>query len=184
MTNAVRSKIRHIIEERQNLIFNDSWATISEPINPKEVKDIICAQITAFYEVFKKKIDPLFSDTEKKKKFLEITLCQEYTKAAHASIKNFIKTLQNYHGVIFIECWLNEDRLTVPLRMIMEELKAPIELMLKNDKVKITPEEAEDINEQINSVIEKLLRIDEIYKIPILFQFLNLIKNEQVCLQI
>uniref|UniRef100_A0AC34FER8 Uncharacterized protein n=1 Tax=Panagrolaimus sp. ES5 TaxID=591445 RepID=A0AC34FER8_9BILA len=126
------------------------------------------------------RIDPLFSDTEKKRKFLEITLCQEYTKAAHASIKKFIETLKNFHGIIFIECWLNEDRLTVSLKIIVGELKAPIELMLKNDKVKVSPEEAEDINEQITALIENLLRMDEIFKLPVIFQFSKLIKNEQL----
>ena len=111
---------------------------------------------------------------------MEITLCQEYTKAAHASIRYYIETLRKFRNVIFIECWLTENRLTVPIRAVIDELKAPVFHMLKNDKVRFTPEETEDINEQLNAVIEGLLRVDEIFKKPVIFQFSKLINNEPV----
>ncbi|KAE9555534.1 hypothetical protein FO519_001302 [Halicephalobus sp. NKZ332] len=121
-----------------------------------------------------------YSENEKKKKLLEIALSQECTNSVFLSIKNFMDFLNFSKGKILIGCNLMKNNLILPMRIVVNEIKEPFLLLMKNEKIRFIPEEVEDILDQLEITIENLLRIEDVQNIPEVVQFSKLIRNEKI----
>lgn len=180
-TNTIKKTIRDMIENKNNLIFDDSWTKSKNPIKIQDLRKLICQQIEEFLKSIEEKIyDTQTFYNERKKKFVDTTLSQELTNAAHFSIRKLMQILQNSKGVISIDCTLSLNHLILPSKTVFDELKYVINELTKNDKIKITPEETEDILDRLQSLLDELLRVDELQKSPYLSYFYKLIKNEKL----
>lgn len=178
VSNLTKSKIRYFIEERQHFIFENCFL-ISKPLHLEKMKEALCKRVDDFYSSVIKKFSSSF-ENEKKKKLLEIALSQECTNTVFFSIKQFIEALKSLKGKILIECHLLKNNLILPVRTAVNEMKEPILLLMKNEKIKFLQEEVEEILDQVEFTVENLLRIEDIQNIPNLVQFLKLIRNEKI----
>lgn len=180
-TNAIKKTIREMIENKNNLIFDDSWTKSKNPIKIQDLRKLICQQIDHFLmSIEKKTYETQAFYNERKKKFVDTTLSQELTNAAYFSIRKFMEILKNSKGVISIDCLLPFNHLVLPIKAVFDELKYVINELTRNERIKITPEETEDILDQLQTVLDGLLRVDELQKLPHLSYFYKLIRNEEL----
>uniref|UniRef100_A0A7E4UZB5 DHC_N2 domain-containing protein n=1 Tax=Panagrellus redivivus TaxID=6233 RepID=A0A7E4UZB5_PANRE len=178
--NTSNRRIRVIVDERHNLIFDDNWSKTKSPLKPSHIKAYINKQIDEFYELMKTGFDPSMLNTERRKKFMDITLSQECTKAANLSISNYLRVLEESQGIVLVECFVNHNKLAFAVHEIIDELYAPIAKLMESEHIRFSPDDTEDISEHFSSLIGGFLKTDEFQKHPLLVPLASLIYYEGV----
>ncbi|KAI6214684.1 Dynein heavy chain, cytoplasmic [Aphelenchoides besseyi] len=160
MSNLARFRIRRYFEEKDGVLFNDSWLVRGGTMTSGLI--------------------PYLPLAGKKKRSTEITLSQECTKAAHTSIKAYLSVLSNAKSGIRVECKAQERKLVVPVEKIKEDLKAPIIELARHDRIRLSPDEVTTYIDDCTKVVDRFLSGDEFQRHPVIVQFTSLIHNEPI----
>ncbi|KAI1717124.1 microtubule-binding stalk of dynein motor domain-containing protein [Ditylenchus destructor] len=179
-SNLTRFRIRRYIEERKGVIFDNSWMMVApDTTTTPQMRLHIFAQLKEFHATMELKLVPNLPHGRKMAS-LNITLNQECTKAAHATVTRYLEVLENEIGRISVQCQAAERKLQLPVDKIRDDLKSPIVEISKQERIRFTLDEVESYVEQCIQIVDKRLAIEEIQRGPFLAPFSRLIYNEQV----
>ncbi|CAD5214708.1 unnamed protein product [Bursaphelenchus okinawaensis] len=176
LSNLARFRIRRYFEEREGVLFNNSWLTSATTVTSHTIRNKILSLMIAFHKGIDEGLVPYLPI--KKKRATEITLSQECTKSAHQSIKAYIETLQNAKSVIKVECKAQERKLNISLDKLKDDLKAPILELARNERIRMTGEEITFYTDEILKLVDK--SNEEFQRNPTVEQFASLIHNEPI----
>ncbi|KAI6187726.1 Dynein heavy chain, cytoplasmic [Aphelenchoides besseyi] len=172
MSNLARFRIRRYFEEKNGVLFNDSWLIRGGTMTSVQIRTKIFQLMSSFH----RGID----EGSKKKRSTEITLSQECTKAAHTSIKAYLSVLSNAKSGIRVDCKAQERKLVVPAEKIKEDLKAPIIELARHDRIRLSPDEVASYIDDCTKVVDRFLSAEEFQRHPMIVQFTSLIHNEPI----
>ncbi|CAD5220685.1 unnamed protein product [Bursaphelenchus xylophilus] len=176
LSNLARFRIRKYFEEREGVLFNNSWLSGTGSLTSQSIRNRILSLMNAFHRGIDEGLIPYLPI--KKKRATEITLSQECTKSAHASIKGYIQTLQNAMGVIKVECKAQERKLNISLDKLKDDLKSPILELARHERIRLTADEITQYTDEILKFVDK--SNDEFQRNPVITQFSSLIHNEPI----
>ncbi|KAI6241729.1 Dynein heavy chain, cytoplasmic [Aphelenchoides fujianensis] len=180
MSNLARFRIRRYFEEKEGVLFNNSWLAHGGTMTSAQIRTKIFALMSSFHRGIDEGLIPYLPLAGKKKRSTEITLSQECTKSAHASIKAYLGVLSTAKSGIKVECKAQERKLVLPVEKIKEDLKAPIVELARHDRIRLAADEVTGYLDECTRVVDRLLGGDEFQKHPVIVQFLSLIHNEPI----
>ncbi|KAI6176566.1 Dynein heavy chain, cytoplasmic [Aphelenchoides bicaudatus] len=180
LSNLARFRIRRYFEEKQGVLFNDSWLVKGTAVTTSQIRNKILNLMGGFHREIDETLIPYLPIAGKKKRSTEITLSQECTKSAHNSIRAYLDLLTTSKAGIKVECKTQERKLVLPLDKIKDDLKAPIVELARNERIRFSADEISNYIDECARIVDKTLSSDEFQKNPIVVQFSALIYNEPI----